>query len=124
MGKRLVALSFVATLVAWPVWSQDEGSVILEQETAPPPPAAQPLVDEAPDAAPVEDGPALLDRLIDPGYKGRPERAIVFHVEAWDVNCPQHITRRLTEEEIDPEIHRLRGRITELEARVVSRRGS
>ncbi|WP_300437568.1 DUF192 domain-containing protein [uncultured Mameliella sp.] len=58
MGKRLVALSFVATLVAWPVWSQDEGSVILEQETAPPPPAAQPLVDEAPDAAPVEDGPA------------------------------------------------------------------
>ncbi|KHQ54166.1 DUF192 domain-containing protein [Mameliella alba] len=61
MGKRLVALSLVATLVAWPVWSQDEGSVILEQETAPPPPAAQAPVAAAPDSAPVEGGPTPAD---------------------------------------------------------------
>src|SRR5688572_31921848 len=28
------------------------------------------------------------------GYPGTVERAIVFTVEAWDVNCPQHIHRR------------------------------
>src|SRR5262245_28548645 len=32
----------------------------------------------------VEDDPALLARLIDPGYRARPERAILFAVEAWD----------------------------------------
>lgn len=55
MGKRLVALSVFATLVAWPVWSQDGGSVILEQEAAPPPsaqvPATQPPEAESPDPA-------------------------------------------------------------------------
>ena len=48
----------------------------------------------------VEDTRALLDRLADPTYGATVERALVFHVEAWDVNCPQHITPRFTEEEI------------------------
>ncbi len=30
----------------------------------------------------------------------RPERAILFTIEAWDVNCSQHITERFTEGEI------------------------
>src|SRR5262249_8259107 len=42
-----------------------------------------------------------LARLIDPGYRARPERAILFTVEAWDVNCSQHITARFTEAEIE-----------------------
>ena len=46
----------------------------------------------------VEDDPALLARLADPGYRARPERAILFTVEAWDVNCTQHITARFTAE--------------------------
>jgi predicted pyridoxine 5'-phosphate oxidase superfamily flavin-nucleotide-binding protein len=49
----------------------------------------------------VEDDAELLERLVDPAYGARPERAFVFHVEAWDVNCPQHITPRYTEEEIE-----------------------
>lgn len=64
----------------------------------------------------VEDDSELLDRLIDPSYGARPERAIVFRVEAWDVNCPQHIRRRFTEEELGSEIARLKQRIEELEA--------
>jgi predicted pyridoxine 5'-phosphate oxidase superfamily flavin-nucleotide-binding protein len=48
----------------------------------------------------VEDDPALLARLGDPGYRARPERAILFTVEAWDVNCTQHITARFTEDEV------------------------
>src|SRR5262249_59577014 len=48
----------------------------------------------------VEDDPALLARLSDAGYRARPERAILFTLEAWDVNCSQHITARFTEDEI------------------------
>ena len=59
----------------------------------------------------VEDDPELLDRLRDPSYPGRAERAIVFTVEAWDVNCPQHIHPRFSRREVQPAIERLQGRI-------------
>ncbi len=68
----------------------------------------------------VEDDPELLAHLVDPEYKARLERAIVFHVEAWDSNCPQHIKPRYTEEEIQPVVDRLKQRIAELEALVVA----
>src|SRR3954469_9038496 len=48
----------------------------------------------------VENDPALMERLIDPGYRARPERAIRFSIEAWDVNCSQHIPERYTRDEI------------------------
>ena len=64
----------------------------------------------------IEGDEALLNQLADPNYRGKPERAFVFHVEAWDVNCPQHIEPRWTEEEISPVIDKLRARIEELEA--------
>jgi uncharacterized protein len=64
----------------------------------------------------VEDDPALLSRLVDRGYRGRPERAILFTVEAWDVNCSQHITARFTEAEIAEATAALRDRIAALEA--------
>ncbi len=67
----------------------------------------------------VEDDPALLDRLVDPGYEARPERAFVFEVEAWDVNCPQHITPRYTDAELVPVIQHLQQRIAALEAELV-----
>jgi len=64
----------------------------------------------------VEDDPALLARLADPTYRARPERAILFTVEAWDVNCSQHITARFTEAEIAEAAALLRDRIAALEA--------
>lgn len=64
----------------------------------------------------IEDDPAFVERLIDPTYKGHPERAIVFTLEAWDANCPQHITRRYTEDEIAATVQALHDRIAELEA--------
>src|SRR5215471_18606911 len=42
----------------------------------------------------VEDDAGLVARLFDDGYKARPERAILFTIEAWDVNCSQHIVTR------------------------------
>jgi predicted pyridoxine 5'-phosphate oxidase superfamily flavin-nucleotide-binding protein len=64
----------------------------------------------------VEDDPALLDRLRDSSYPGKVERAILFEVEAWDVNCPQHIHRRFSQKQVAPVIERLQGRVAELEA--------
>lgn len=72
----------------------------------------------------VADEPELLERLLTPGYKAKPERAILFEVEAWDVNCPQHIARRFTEDEIARMILPLRQRIDELEAEVAALRGA
>lgn len=63
----------------------------------------------------IEDDPALLARLSDPGYRARPERAILFAVEAWDVNCPQHITARFTEAEVAEATAPLLQRIAALE---------
>ncbi len=71
----------------------------------------------------VEDDPFLLERLADPDYAAKPERAILFTVEAWDVNCPQHITPRFTEADLAPGIGKLKARIQELEAEVARLKG-
>ena len=72
----------------------------------------------------VENDPALLERLLEPGYAGKPERAIVFTIEAWDVNCPQHITPRYSDDEILALIAPLKHRIAELEAELAGRKSS
>ena len=64
----------------------------------------------------VEDDPALLDQLRDSSYPGKVERAILFTIEAWDVNCPQHIHKRFSQRQIAPVIEKLQSRIAELEA--------
>jgi uncharacterized protein len=66
----------------------------------------------------VEDDPQLLEKLQDPTYPGKVERAIAFHVAAWDMNCHQHITPRYTERQLAPTIAKFRERIAELEAEV------
>jgi uncharacterized protein len=48
----------------------------------------------------VEGDDALVAKLFDDGYRARPERVILFTVDAWDVNCSQHITARFTHAEI------------------------
>jgi predicted pyridoxine 5'-phosphate oxidase superfamily flavin-nucleotide-binding protein len=71
----------------------------------------------------VENDPKLMERLIDPGYRARPERAILFTVEAWDVNCSQHITERYTQAEVAIAVSGLRDRIAALEAELARLRG-
>ncbi len=63
----------------------------------------------------VEDDPTLLRQLADADYKARPQRVLLFHVEAWDVNCPQHIRQRFTAEEMEPVVQKLQDRIADLE---------
>jgi predicted pyridoxine 5'-phosphate oxidase superfamily flavin-nucleotide-binding protein len=64
----------------------------------------------------VENDPALIEKLFDAGYKAKPERAIIFTIEAWDVNCSQHIVTRFTEAEVEAAFDAVRGTIEELQA--------
>ena len=63
----------------------------------------------------VEEDPALVQQLADDDYQGKPQRAVLFHVEAWDVNCPQHIIPRWTEDEFAPVVETLKARVEQLE---------
>jgi uncharacterized protein len=64
----------------------------------------------------IEGDDELLSKLADPGYRARPERVIVFTLEAWDQNCPQHIPRMLPFDDVKEAIERLQARIGDLEA--------
>jgi len=71
----------------------------------------------------IENDPALIGRLFDTGYKARPERAILFTIEAWDVNCSSHIVTRFTEAEIEEAFTATRVKIEELEVENARLRG-
>lgn len=59
--------------------------------------------------------PALAERLADPAYRAVPERILRLRLDAFDWNCPQHITPRFTEPEIAEAVRPLHERIAELE---------
>jgi predicted pyridoxine 5'-phosphate oxidase superfamily flavin-nucleotide-binding protein len=64
----------------------------------------------------IEDDPDLLAQLTDAQYKGKPERVIRFHVEAWDANCRQHIPVKYSQKEVDAIVRPLIERLGKLEA--------
>jgi predicted pyridoxine 5'-phosphate oxidase superfamily flavin-nucleotide-binding protein len=59
--------------------------------------------------------PILTDRVLDRAYGGKPERIFKLRLQAFDWNCPQHITRRFTEAQIATVAQPLRERIEQLE---------
>lgn len=64
----------------------------------------------------IEDDPALIAELMPQGYKARPEQAILFEVEAWDSNCPQHIPQKFDAADVAAALAARDARIAELEA--------
>lgn len=62
------------------------------------------------------DDPELASRLAVDGYGAVTERGFLIHVEAFDWNCPQHITRRYTEAEVATVIATLDERVARLES--------
>jgi predicted pyridoxine 5'-phosphate oxidase superfamily flavin-nucleotide-binding protein len=64
----------------------------------------------------LDDEPELFAQLDPADYKHRPERMIVLDIQAYDWNCPQHITQRYTTEEIERAFAPQRERMAELEA--------
>lgn len=73
------------------------------------------LVSEAED-------PALVAKLALPAYRARVERAFVITIEAYDWNCPQHITPRFTEAEVQAAVAPLHAEIASLKAELVAAR--
>ncbi|MDX5433620.1 MAG: pyridoxamine 5'-phosphate oxidase family protein, partial [Halomonas sp.] len=66
----------------------------------------------------------LAEKLALPGYKARVEQAILFHVEAWDTNCPQHIPQLFPAEVLAEPLARAEARIAELEAELARLRNA
>jgi len=65
----------------------------------------------------VED-PELAATLMPEGYRARPEQAILFTVEAWDANCPQHIPQKIDAADAIRALDERDARIAALEAEI------
>jgi predicted pyridoxine 5'-phosphate oxidase superfamily flavin-nucleotide-binding protein len=72
----------------------------------------------------VEDDAALIGRLMPHDYRARPEQVILFTVEAWDANCPQHIPQRFEAAEVLALVTERDQRIKALEAEVAALKSS
>ncbi|MGP9810186.1 pyridoxamine 5'-phosphate oxidase family protein [Rhodopseudomonas sp. NSM] len=68
----------------------------------------------------IEDDPALIASLMPKGYKARPEQAILFKVEAWDTNCPQHIPQKFDAADVAEALAKRDARIAQLEAELAA----
>jgi len=70
----------------------------------------------------VREDASLAEALTVAGYDARVECAAVLTVEAFDWNCPQHVTPRFTGEQIAAAVAPLHERIAELEAQIAALR--
>jgi len=68
------------------------------------------------EVVPLDDNPKLTALVAVPEYRAKPERIVLLHLVTFDWNCPQHITRRFTEEEIAAAVRPLQERLGTLEA--------
>lgn len=67
--------------------------------------------------------PEFIEKLTVSDYKAKIERGMILHVEAFDWNCPQHITERYTLEQIKAINAPLHKRIETLEAEIKRLKG-
>lgn len=67
------------------------------------------------DTLALEDDPALTELVAMPAYRAQPERIFRLRLDAFDWNCPQHITPRFTEGEVTKAVGPLRDRLARLE---------
>jgi predicted pyridoxine 5'-phosphate oxidase superfamily flavin-nucleotide-binding protein len=68
------------------------------------------------EAKSLAEDPALAEKIATPGYRGKAERAFLLHLDAFDWNCPQHITQRFDAPDVARAVGALQQRIAELEA--------
>jgi len=70
------------------------------------------------EAVELKDNPELYQLLDLEKYKFRPERMMIFNIETYDWNCPQHITQRYTVDEINEAFLPQKEYITSLEEEI------
>jgi uncharacterized protein len=68
----------------------------------------------------IENDQELMQSLMSPDYRARPEQAILFNVAAWDANCPQHIPKRFEAADVSRALAERDQRIAELEAQLAA----
>ncbi|GAA1264922.1 pyridoxamine 5'-phosphate oxidase family protein [Sphaerisporangium rubeum] len=61
-----------------------------------------------------EEAALLMEQVALPGYHSRVERVVTVRVAGFDWNCPQHITRRWTADELKPVLEQLHTEVEEL----------
>ncbi|HNU08896.1 MAG TPA: pyridoxamine 5'-phosphate oxidase family protein [Pyrinomonadaceae bacterium] len=66
----------------------------------------------------VDDDPELIRSLRHEDYKAKIERAVILDVEAFDWNCPQHITPRYTMDEVEAMVRPVYEHIEKLEKEI------
>lgn len=66
------------------------------------------------------DKPDIITKLQMPDYRGHIERGFVIKIEAFDWNCPQHITERYTLPDIEKSVCVLQDKITDLESQLAN----
>ncbi|CCD85999.1 conserved protein of unknown function [Bradyrhizobium sp. ORS 285] len=71
----------------------------------------------------VEDDAVLTASLMPRGYKAGPEQVILFTIEAWDTNCPQHIPQKFDAADVAEALAVRDTRIAELEAELARLKG-
>ncbi len=64
----------------------------------------------------VEGDAALIEKLMPADYDARPEQAILFTVDAWDINCPQHIPEMMAMADVVGAVNAYRTEIAALRA--------
>ncbi len=72
----------------------------------------------------VDDDPALVAALMPEDYAARPEQAILFKVDAWDINCPQHIPQKFDAADVADLVRRLQAHVAELETEIKTLRAA
>ena len=70
----------------------------------------------------LDDDPELAAVVMPPGYRAKLERILLFHLDAFDWNCSQHITQRFTETEVMEALSLVRARMAQLEVENASLR--
>ena len=70
----------------------------------------------------LDDDPELAAVVMPPGYRAKLERILLFHLDAFDWNCSQHITQRFTETEVMEAVSLVRARMAQLEVENASLR--
>jgi predicted pyridoxine 5'-phosphate oxidase superfamily flavin-nucleotide-binding protein len=62
----------------------------------------------------------LIAALMPAGYGAHGEQVVLFEIEAWDVNCPQHIPQKIDAADVAAALAHRDARIAALEAELAA----
>ena len=71
----------------------------------------------------MSEDPTVIAQLTPAGYRAHSEQALLFEIEAWDTNCPQHIPQKIDAADVAAALAQRDARIAELEAELAALRG-